>query len=690
MKKILFIASLLAIVAGGCTKDEMQSVVAESKTTIKVTAELEPQTRTYYDGDNIKWAKTGEQLNIIYYADDNSSSRRQTATHADYTIDAEGRITFSADFTTTDGATSYTLGAFYPYAYKSVTSSISLTVPQEQTPAADSYDPKTDILVSKEPVVVEGTPERVKFTFARMVAFAKMTLKGIGAGETIEKVTFSSSAKPAGAVEFKVHEAATVESAKWYNNYEDITITRENWVATGEDVVWMTTVPTDLSGTDFTVTVVTDKYNYAKSVDLTDKTLKFERGDVAIFAVNDLQRQEKPKAYKLLTDINELNAGDQIVIATKSSASSTAKMLSTAATGSSLKHTSSMTISDGPVILPENLPSDAAVFDVEKGVSAGTFALKEVTMGYLYGVYDPDTWSNTLSFKAEKDASASWDISLKNPCTAWIGTYGYAGAESMRYVNNYSYGYKFNFNSSASDVYIYYMDGESSDEGGEETTTTPLATPVVTASAEGDVVTVLWETIAGAKDYTVTCGDATTTVTSTTATFEGVAAGTYEVTVVANPADSTLNTASEAGTATVTVEAAAAGETKSVEIAFPIDGAASGNSVGTIYEGDLLISSTGSWRTDNADGLDAIYIGRSTSNELRIEAQNGVTITKVTLTAPVGYLIDLKAKEYDGFTTETFASTTEAVWTGECKSRIVWTAAGTSHSYIAKIVVEYR
>ena len=286
MKKILFVASLLTIGAQSCTKDDSQSVAVEKSTTIEVIADLEEGTRTYYDGQKINWAATGEQLNIIYYADDNSSSRRQTATHADYTIDAEGRIKFSADFSTTDGATSYTLGAFYPYAYKSTTSSISLTVPQMQTPTADSYDPKTDILVSKEPVVVEGTPESVKFSFARMVAFAKMTLKGIGAGETIQKVTFYSSAKPAGAVEFKVHETATVENAKWYNNYEDITITRENWVATGEDVVWMTTVPTDLSGTDFTVTVVTDKYTYTKSVDLTDKTLIFERGDIAVFSVN--------------------------------------------------------------------------------------------------------------------------------------------------------------------------------------------------------------------------------------------------------------------------------------------------------------------------------------------------------------------------------------------------------------------
>ncbi len=689
MKKVLFIASLLAIVAQSCTKEDSQNVVAEQKTTIEVVADLGDETRTYYDGDNIKWAAADEQLNIIYYADDNSSSRRQTATHTDYTIDAEGRILFTADFTTTDGATSYTLGAFYPYAYKSTTSSISLTVPQMQTPTADSYDPATDILVSKEPVTIEGTPESVKFTFARMVAFAKMTLKGIGAGETIEKVTFYSSAKPAGAVEFKVHEAATVENAKWYNNYEEITITRENWVATGEDVVWMTTVPTDLSGTDFTVTVVTDKYTYTKSVDLTDKTLTFERGDVAIFTVNDLQRQEKPKAYKLLTDINELNAGDQILLCTKNTESSSAKLLSTTADGTALKFTQSVTVGAGLEISAEGLPADAAILDVESGATAGTFALKDINKGYLYGSYDSENWSSALNYKDAKDRESSWTISINS--SSAVTAYAYYSDTDYRYLNNY-YGSKFNFAGSTSTYYyyIYYIDGESSDEGGEEPATTPLTTPVVTASASGDVVTVTWEAVAGAANYTVTCGEATTTVDTTTATFEGVAAGTYEVTVVANPADATINTASEAGTASVTVEAAPAGETKSVEIAFPIEGAVSGNSVGTIYEGDLLISSTGSWRTDSADGRDCIYIGRTTSNELRIEAQNGKTITKVTLTAPVGYLVDLKAKEYDGYTTQTFTSVTEAVWTGECASRIVWTAAGNSHSNIASIVVEYK
>lgn len=460
MKKILLIATLLAIIAGGCNKDTVKNITAETKTTIKVTAEFVPETRTYYNGDIIKWSETGEQLNIIYYADDQSSSCRHTYTHENYNIDADGRIEFTADFKTNSRATSYTLGAFYPYQSTSATSSIRLDIPQKQSPTAESYDPTCDILVSKEPVVVEGTPESVKFTFARMVAFAKMTIKGIGAGETIEEVTFSSSAKPAGSVEFSVHEAAPLESAKWYNNYEDITITRDNWVATGEDVVWMTTVPTDLSGKDFTVTVVTDRCTYTKSVDLKGRTLNFERADVALFTVKDLERVERATEYKLLTDISKLNAGDQIVIATKSSASSKAKMLSTKVASTGLKHTDDMTISDGPVILLENLPSDAAIFDVENGVKDGTFALKEIDNGYLYGTYNPDNALNVLDFKAEKDGSASWYISLTNANVAMIGTYANSGSDNLRYVNYSSSHSKFNFYANAKDVYIYYIDGK--------------------------------------------------------------------------------------------------------------------------------------------------------------------------------------------------------------------------------------
>ena len=523
-----------------------------------------------------------------------------------------------------------------------------------------------------------------------------MTLKGIEAGELIEKVVVSSPAKPAGAVEFKVHEANTLANAKWYNNYEDITINMGGRAATGNDVVWFVTVPTDLSGTSLTVTVTTDKNIYKKEIDLTGKELCFERADIARFSVAGLTKEEKPKTYKLLTDASQLTPGDVMVICTKGSATSSAYLLGTQASETKIKVSSPTTIVDGPEII--EIPDDARIFTVEAGAENGTLSFKAAD-GYLYGNYDSDNWKNTIWVKDTKDAEASWTVSVNDEDNK---AYIYNAVETSRCVNcsSTSSSATFNFappSSYSFYVYIYYIDG-TSDEPEQPGTpeVTPLATPAVTATATGNTVTATWNAVDGAKDYTVTCDGKSQTVTVPSATFAELEYETeYTVSVVANPADETVNTASEAGTATATTEADpnAGAEPQTVTIAFPADmpaGATSASNVGTIYSGDVNISSTGSWRTNNADGRDCIYIGRTTSNELRIEAQNGKTITKVTLTAPVGYLVDLKCKEYDGYTTTTFASMTTAEWTGECKSRLVYTPAGNSHSDIESITVEYK
>ena len=684
MKKLFISLSAAAAILAGCAQENEYTPSEKTHTlTVEVADEA---TKTYVEGEKIYWHESGEQLNIIYFADE-STTLRKSATHTDYKV-VDNKATFTADFTPTDGAEKYTFGAFYPYAYKSTTSSVSLTVPQVQTPTATSYDPKADILVSAQPVVTSGLPDKIQFQLVRMVAFAQMTIKGIPEGELINKVIISSPAKPAGAVEFKVHEANTLENAKWYYNYEDITLNMGDKAATGSDVIWFVTVPKDLSGTSLTVKVSTDKNDYIKEIDLTGKTLNFERANIAKFSVSGLSKVEKPKSYKLLTDASELTPGDQMVICTKNSASSSAKFLGTAADGSAIKFSSSGTILDGPEII--EIPADARIFTVENGVDAGTLSFK-ASDGYLYGNYDSENLSSKLWVKDTKDVEASWTLSLLSSyaATLYNETHG-------RYLNNY-YGSKFNFAGSQGTYYyyIYYIDGESdAPEQPEQPAATPLATPVVTATAAGNTVSATWAAVQGAKDYTVTCGSQISTVTETTTTFSDLDYATeYTVSVVANPADAAVNTVSEAGSVKVTTEAAPAGESQTVTITFPDnfpEGAASGNSVGTIYSGDLIVSSTGSWRTDNPDGRDCIYIGRTSSNELRIEAQNGKIITKVTLTAPVGYLVDLKWKEYDGYTNGKLASVTSGEWTGECKSRIVFTPNGSSHSNIESITVEYR
>lgn len=90
--------------------------------------------------------------------------------------------------------------------------------------------------------------------------------------------------------------------------------------------------------------------------------------------------------------------------------------------------------------------------------------------------------------------------------------------------------------------------------GGE---VTKLATPSVAGIVAGNTATISWQEIAGAKDYTVTLnGSLVSTVTEAYIVYSDLEYGvTYSVSVVANPADSAVNSASDAGTATFTTEA---------------------------------------------------------------------------------------------------------------------------------------
>ena len=86
---------------------------------------------------------------------------------------------------------------------------------------------------------------------------------------------------------------------------------------------------------------------------------------------------------------------------------------------------------------------------------------------------------------------------------------------------------------------------------------TKLATPSVAGMVSGNSATVSWQEIAGAKNYTVTLnGGNAKTVETAYITYQNLEwETTYTVSVVANPADTAINSASDPGTATFTTEA---------------------------------------------------------------------------------------------------------------------------------------
>lgn len=673
------ICTLGAAVAlfAGCSKEVVNGNNEEEVLKVSVLASS-PSTKTYVEGEKIYWSPTGECLNVVYKGYDKNGdlmSTRQAKTDAEYSLE-NGCASFTAGLSKIDGSTSYKFGAFYPYSYRYSTSTISLTVPQTQKPTLTSFDPKADILASSGVTVSSSLPDKLSFSMNRMVALVEMTLDGIGAGEKISTIEITASEKINGSVTFNIFAENTLESLKVNNNYETMTLEMGDRVATGSDVVWFTTVPTDLSGGSFGIKVKTDKNIYEKTADLSGKTFNFKRAEVAKFTIAGMTRTPRPQPYKILTNASDFGIGDKFIICSVNYDTESARLMSLSDNESGgLAAINNVTVSAQKEI--ETVPEGVCVLEVEKGSAEGTLAFK-CENGYLYGSY---SGTSKLSFKESKDEESSWSVSVASDNLATI--YNNKFDRSIKYY----YG-TFSF-SSASSTYIYYVNGESTGEPSEDKT--PLATPEISVSATGNTVSVSWDTIAGAADYSVTCGSATQTVTLTNAEFTDLEySKTYTVTVVANPTNTSLNTASAAASKTVTTEAApSTGGSEVVSIVLPIKGVVSGDTVGTIATGDDNIkieSSECSWRTDSKDGRDAIFMGRTSSATLTIYAQNGVTITKISMAAPVGYLIDLKWEEKDSFTSGTF---TRGDWSGSLKSRIIFSPAGNSHTNIASITVEY-
>ncbi|MBR5853264.1 MAG: hypothetical protein IKY74_03590 [Alistipes sp.] len=112
-----------------------------------------------------------------------------------------------------------------------------------------------------------------------------------------------------------------------------------------------------------------------------------------------------------------------------------------------------------------------------------------------------------------------------------------------------------------------------SSTGGGTTEVVKLTTPTLFGEVYGNAITVSWNEIVGAKDYTVTLnGTDVQTVSTAYIQYQNLAwETTYTVSVVANPADATVNSASDAGTATFTTEAA------------PADGGDEGGNTGEDY-----------------------------------------------------------------------------------------------------------
>lgn len=174
----------------------------------------------------------------------------------------------------------------------------------------------------------------------------------------------------------------------------------------------------------------------------------------------------------------------------------------------------------------------------------------DATNGYYLQFVNADT-----QYYISPLTSKSFSLATSKPSSAIdlaIGSITNHSSTGYNLRLNGTSGFRWYSSSTGTAAVLYVKVSE-----GSTSTTTPLSTPEIAADVQNDnEIYVTWDAVENAGSYIVTCtNQSDQTVTTTEATFTGLANGDYTVTVTAVPSDATTYSNSAAATATVTVSA---------------------------------------------------------------------------------------------------------------------------------------
>ena len=206
-------------------------------------------------------------------------------------------------------------------------------------------------------------------------------------------------------------------------------------------------------------------------------------------------------------------------------------------------------------------------------------SLAEGVFNSSYGWYTFKGSNDTVTFDLIVNDYQSTATSINAGNFSYAPMKSFSGSEGYFFVDNFKMDgikYKPQINSTmvvtndganvgitlnlfmdSGDELVVVYNGPIGDGGSTPAEPTKLDTPSVSGLVSGNAATISWQAITGAKDYSVSLnGTFLQTVETPYIVLTDLEySTTYSVSVVANPADSSVNTASDAGTASFTTEA---------------------------------------------------------------------------------------------------------------------------------------
>lgn len=330
MKKVLLCSRLALVIAStlafSCAKEaDIQKPEAKPESQeesgielieheVQIIAGHGAETKTVLaddgaDGFITKWSAT-DKIAVFQKLDEEWQTKKSSKGTS--LSDEDKTAAFTVDLSEGVGVAAYKYICAYPAAAATRSGEfIELTIPSEQTFTASCFDKNADILISEQIDRTTFSNDALSVGFARVGATAKMTLKGLTAGETVESVTFSTTEDVAlaGVVKYDVANVKMADGVT--SSAKSLTLTAEEGIvvpSSGEVVVWFRCTDTTLSN-NFTVVVNTrtstnQNIRYTKAVNLATagRTVSFKTGHLAVFTVAGLGSSRETVSYERLLE----------------------------------------------------------------------------------------------------------------------------------------------------------------------------------------------------------------------------------------------------------------------------------------------------------------------------------------------------------------------------------------------------
>ena len=522
MKKTLYHIGMLAAAAlafAACAKEidkqeTMPTVTREATITLGKAGETKTVVVEGQDAASYKWNDNDAQYLHVF-------ENGVEGTVTQFTLNSEKTVaTIKVSF---EGTPEAPISYVAKYAKEIAASSKNPRVLATQNPLTNSFDPAADILVSKATDDVTNLSEpltELTFTMGRVVTVNRMTLTGLEAGEVVSSVEFELGKNIIGYIKYTDEEgySCTSDGKKLTLNYSSSTGVVP---ANGEFPVYFTCAPVEGAGI-VSVIVNTDKHVYTKSNTLDPNPFD---GKTITFAIGTMKRfkmamsgfgEEISNAvdYTLVTSAAGLpDYGDIIIV----------------------NGTNAMAEDKGNNRGVATVPAaNAGVISLDNTSTAHVFTLVSTASGYLISdkaddkyLYAASTSNNYLKSKETIGDDCYWNLAYTDG-TLSISSISNTERGLLRYNPNTSGTPLFSCYGSGQQAVSIYLNLDSVKEF--------VATPTIVAAANGTSIEVVWEDVANATSYLVTCtGQESQTINPgvKSAVFENLADGYYDVTVVA-------------------------------------------------------------------------------------------------------------------------------------------------------------